>query len=117
MAVSAADIAPKAFEQLVKQGGDHQDVEDDLQVHTALLVAEHQALFLFLPGSLASSLCGHLTCGLCVCAVCVWIQCGNDLSASKITPLNTRERAAWVATSSVQGVVLSCSNGQRAACG
>lgn len=32
MTISAADIAPKAFEQLVKQGGELQDVEDDLQV-------------------------------------------------------------------------------------
>ncbi len=32
MAVAAADIAPKAFQQLVKEGGEHQDVEDDLQV-------------------------------------------------------------------------------------
>lgn len=32
MAVAAADIAPKAFEKLVKEGGEHQDVEDDLQV-------------------------------------------------------------------------------------
>lgn len=30
--VSAADIAPKAFEQLVREGGENQDVEDDLQV-------------------------------------------------------------------------------------
>ena len=30
--VAAADIAPKAFQQLVREGGEHQDVEDDLQV-------------------------------------------------------------------------------------
>lgn len=30
--VAAADIAPKAFEQLVREGGENQDVEDDLQV-------------------------------------------------------------------------------------
>lgn len=35
MAVAAADIAPKAFQQLVEQGGDHQDVEDDLQVRAS----------------------------------------------------------------------------------
>lgn len=32
MTVSAADIAPKAFRSLVAEGGEHQDVEDDLQV-------------------------------------------------------------------------------------
>lgn len=32
MAVSAAEVAPKAFEQLVSDGGDKEDVEDDLQV-------------------------------------------------------------------------------------
>lgn len=32
MAISAADIAPKAFGGLVADGGAHQDVEDDLQV-------------------------------------------------------------------------------------
>lgn len=32
MAVSAADIAPKAFGSLVAEGGEHQDVEDDLEV-------------------------------------------------------------------------------------
>lgn len=44
MAVTAADIAPKAFEQLVQQGGEHQDVEDDLQVsHT---VQRHERVLL-----------------------------------------------------------------------
>eukprot|EP00752_Nemacystus_decipiens_P018305 g16421.t1 len=44
MAVAAADIAPKAFEHLVKQGGDHQDVEDDLQfdLRNLLVVNPHQ---------------------------------------------------------------------------
>ncbi|CAB1097939.1 unnamed protein product [Ectocarpus sp. CCAP 1310/34] len=44
MAVAAADIAPKAFEQLVKEGGEHQDVEDDLQfdLRNLLVVNPHQ---------------------------------------------------------------------------
>lgn len=37
MAVAAADIAPKAFQQLVQEGGGNQDVEDDLQVRRSWL--------------------------------------------------------------------------------
>lgn len=36
MAVSAAEIAPKAFRALVAEGGERQDVEDDLQVRRNL---------------------------------------------------------------------------------
>lgn len=32
MAVSAADIAPRAFQQPTHGQGEHQDVEEDLQV-------------------------------------------------------------------------------------
>ncbi|CAM9794454.1 unnamed protein product [Scytosiphon promiscuus] len=44
MAVSAAEIAPKAFQQLVEEGGEHQDVEDDLQfdLRNLLVVNPHQ---------------------------------------------------------------------------
>ncbi|CAN0213700.1 unnamed protein product [Pylaiella littoralis] len=44
MAVAAADIAPKAFQQLVSEGGKHQDVEDDLQfdLRNLLVVNPHQ---------------------------------------------------------------------------
>ncbi|CAM9380482.1 unnamed protein product [Laminaria digitata] len=42
--VAAADIAPKAFEQLVREGGENQDVEDDLQfdLRNLLVVNPHQ---------------------------------------------------------------------------
>lgn len=38
MAVSAADIAPKAFGSLVAEGGANEDVEDDLQVRSLFRV-------------------------------------------------------------------------------
>ena len=79
MAVSAADIAPKAFEQLVKQGGDHQDVEDDLQVHPWFS-------FIF-QASLASSLpvvVGSVGCGW-VRLLSVWIHRGNFLCSRNHT--------------------------------
>lgn len=47
MAVAAADIAPKAFQQLVSEGGKHQDVEDDLQVKC--VYDGERALSLFSP--------------------------------------------------------------------
>lgn len=104
MAVSAADIAPKAFEQLVKQGGDHQDVEDDLQVHPWFSFFSSQLGLLFACGSRK---CTVWVGAFVVCVDSPWefpLQPKSHLSNTLAIWIHFH--AAWVATtSSVKAIV------------
>lgn len=78
MAVAAADIAPKAFQTLVAEGGENQDVEEDLQVSEYLTLAEYLTVILF-------SVCGLS----CVKGLVLPIA---QVLATTVTVCNVRER-------------------------